>query len=77
MRAWTFVAMVVVLACVFGAIAPPYVHRYHLPLQSAAGIYSCFLLLLVLSIAPGMAVTRQWIQARLTGPRQLALRILP
>ena len=73
MRAWTFVAMVVVLACVFGAIAPPYVHRYHLPLQSAAGIYSCFLLLLVLSIAPGMAVTRQWIQARLTGPRQLAL----
>ena len=71
MRAWPFVAMVAVLAGFFAFIAPPYIHRYHVPLPAAVGIYSCFLLLLILLIAPGMAVTRQWIHARLSDPRQL------
>ena len=68
-----FAAMLVVAACFFGAIARPYVQRYHIPLQSAAGIYSCFLLLLVLVMTPGVAVTRQWIKAQLARPWQWAV----
>lgn len=58
----------IVLGClilVFSAIAPEYVSRYRLSWESAAGIYFCFVSLLMLAIVPGLQDTREWIRARL------------
>ncbi len=49
------------LATIFAAVAIPYARRYSLPTQAAAGIYTCFLLLLCLALLPGT----QWGQALL------------
>jgi membrane protease YdiL (CAAX protease family) len=66
-------ALVGVLAGVFGAVAPSFVERYHVPFRSAAGIYACFMLLLLMVILPGMHGTRVWLEERLVGRVRLAL----
>lgn len=58
-----FVIVVALLAAVFALAAVPYVRRYALPAPSVAAIYSCFLWLLVLVVAPACA-TRNWLVTR-------------
>ncbi len=65
-----------VLAGVFAAVAPSYVERYHVPFRSAAGIYACFVLLLLMVIVPGMRGTRAWLEERLVGRGWLALILI-
>jgi uncharacterized protein len=64
-RYWPSLALIGVLACFFGAIAPGYVARYHVGFGPAAGIYSCFVLMLALVVAPSMSVPRAWIHDQL------------
>jgi len=42
--------------------------RYPSGLLQAVAIYACLLLLLILCLAPGFAVSRQWLAQRLHGP---------
>jgi membrane protease YdiL (CAAX protease family) len=69
-----------VVACCFGAIAPAFIQRYRRPPQAVAGIYGCFLLLLVLAVVPGAPAAREWIrqriQVRVRAPVKLAFLIL-
>jgi hypothetical protein len=53
------------LAVVFAFVAVPYVPRYGLTIRVAAGIYGCFVLLLLLALAPGLAGSREWIRTRM------------
>ncbi len=48
----------VAFAAIFGFVAVSYLHRYALHLRSAAAIYGCFLLLLVLVLIPAFAGMR-------------------
>jgi len=70
---WPFTVTIAILAALFGALAPSFVHRYHLSLPAALGIYFCFLVSLILVIAPGMKTPRAWLQARLQDRQALAL----
>jgi membrane protease YdiL (CAAX protease family) len=45
-------------AVAFAAIAPGYISRYHIPVHSALGIYLCFLLMLVMVVAPAIKSIR-------------------
>jgi membrane protease YdiL (CAAX protease family) len=45
-------------AAAFAAIAPGYISRYHIPIQSAIGIYVCFLLMLVMIVVPAIKAIR-------------------
>jgi membrane protease YdiL (CAAX protease family) len=67
-----FATSVGVLACFFGALAVPFIRRYHLGPPAVVGIYGCFLLSIILLLAPGVEAPRHWIQARLVGNRRLA-----
>ncbi len=73
---WPGAALICLLASVFGAIAPGLADQYRIPLQSAIGIYCCFLLMLILAIAPGIRSTRQWIEDRIQGRRKVPLLLL-
>lgn len=53
-RFWAAIVLLGLVAGVFGAVAPSYVSRYHLPFHSAAGIYCGFLLMLILVVTPGV-----------------------
>jgi len=68
-------ALVVILAGLFGAVAQSFVHRYQMAFHSVAGMYGCFVLLLLLAAVPGKRGTREWIEKRLLGRRQLAILI--
>jgi membrane protease YdiL (CAAX protease family) len=75
-RTWLpCLALAGALAGLFAGVAPFYVRRYGLPLPSAAGIYGCFVLLLVMVVIPGMRGSRQWIAAHLIGRRLPAILI--
>jgi membrane protease YdiL (CAAX protease family) len=50
--------VVVFLAVCFAAVAPGYISRYHIPVPSAIAIYVCFVLTVVLVVAP--AEKRIW-----------------
>jgi membrane protease YdiL (CAAX protease family) len=67
LRYWPLAALVGFPACLFAAIAPGFILRFHIPLASAIGIYACFLSMLVLAIAPGVKSMRPWLEQRLTG----------
>ncbi len=62
-----FFAIVALLAGFFAAVAVPYAQRYHLSAPIAIGIYSGFLTLLVLALAPGIVALRPRIQAWVDG----------
>ncbi len=62
-----FTAVVGTLAAAFLPMAAGYLKRYSLPVQSAAGIYGCFILLLVYLIAPAMPAPRAWMGKLITG----------
>lgn len=59
---WLFTILVAFFAGVLGAVAPSFASRYCLSLPAVAGIYACFVLLLVLVIAPGIAQVRLYIE---------------
>ncbi|MGA2041548.1 MAG: type II CAAX endopeptidase family protein [Bryobacteraceae bacterium] len=42
--------------------------RYPIGVLPAAAIYACLLLLLILGLAPGFAVSREWLSERVHGP---------
>ncbi|HEY1221610.1 MAG: type II CAAX endopeptidase family protein [Bryobacteraceae bacterium] len=42
--------------------------RYPIGILPAVAIYACLLLLLILALAPGFAVSRQWLSQRVRGP---------
>lgn len=58
---WRFSAIVAALAAVFLPEAVSYLKRYSLPVRSIAGIYGCFILLLVSVVAPAIPVPRAWL----------------
>jgi uncharacterized protein len=64
-RYWPSVALIGVLACFFGAIAPCYIERYRIGFGPAAAIYSCLVLMLALVVVPGMSGPRAWIHQQL------------
>ena len=66
--------MVACIAAAFVPVAFGYLHRYEIPYSSAAGIYACFLLLLVYVIAPAMPSGRAFLSTLIRG-RYRALRI--
>lgn len=69
-----FLTVTGVLGLIFAVLASAYVRRYALGVGPAAGIYSCFLFLLALVIAPGMPGSRVFIERRLQiWPRSLIL----
>ena len=72
-RYWPLAALVGFPACFFATIAPGYIIRFHIPLPAAIGIYTCFLSMLVLAIAPGVKTVRPWIEKRLTGRHRPAI----
>jgi membrane protease YdiL (CAAX protease family) len=55
--------------------------RYSIGVLPAVAIYACLLLLLVLCLAPGFAVSRQWLSRRVRGPlgasSSIAVFLLP
>ena len=59
-RWWAPLAVIAFFACCFGAVAPGYVSRYHIPLPAAAGIYLCFLLTVVLAVIPSVSALHNW-----------------
>lgn len=61
-----FLAVTAVLGIIFGFIAAVYARRYALDFGPATGIYTCFLVLLALVIAPGVRGSRAFIERRLT-----------
>ena len=64
-KKWRFPAVFGVLVIIFAAIASAYVRGYALSLGTAAAIYTCFLLFLVLVIAPGMPASRAFVERQL------------
>lgn len=78
-RWWPFWILVGFLACFFAAVAPGFIERYRIPFQAVVGIYCCFLLLLILVVAPGVPATRQWIRSWIQrrSIRHEAVAILP
>ena len=52
--AFKILPALILLAIIFLAIAIPFIARYHLAFGAAAGIYSCFIALLVLVLTPGI-----------------------
>lgn len=76
-----FILVTTLLAVLFAAIAQKYRAQYSLPFPSACSIYVCFVLPLVLAIAPGFAAVRrvaaQWIAGRYQAWQLIALWCLP
>jgi uncharacterized protein len=64
-----YLALLVVLAYA-GRIA---LRQYPLGAREAASIYGCLALLFALYLAPGFGATREWLRARLHGPRRAAI----
>ena len=52
--------LIAFFAATFAVIAPGYVHRYHLSALAALGIYLCFLLTIVLVVAPAVVDLQHW-----------------
>ena len=76
-RAWLAPALVLAaLAGVFGAAAVDYIRRYDLPAAAVVGIYVCFVLLLLLVIAPGFSSSRHLIATHV-GPKWTAVLLPP
>jgi membrane protease YdiL (CAAX protease family) len=78
---WAFASFVAGIAIAFVPVAGGYVKRYSIPVSSAAGIYGCFVLLLIYAIAPAMSAGRALL-GRVIGRRYgavnaLALLVLP
>ena len=73
---WTAVVAFLVVAGVFGIVAAPYVQKFRLGAAVVAGIYCCFLAMLMLALAPGVASMRPWIQARMRGRRVWVLPLV-
>lgn len=73
--------MVAGIALVFLPVAGGYVKRYSLSLSSSAGIYACFVVLLILVVAPAMQAGRallgRLIAGRFAAAIVLALVVLP
>lgn len=67
---------VAALAFVFGVAAAPYVQRFGLGWRAVAGIYGCFLVSLILALAPGWVGLRDWIVGRVAGSRVWALPVV-
>lgn len=61
-RRWPFALVIGLLAVAFAFAASAYLRRYSLSLLSAAGIYCCFMLLLIFALAPGMRGGRKAIE---------------
>jgi uncharacterized protein len=78
---WPFAAAIAAIAAVFLPVAFGYVRRFSIPLSSAAGIYCCFLLLLVYLVAPAMPTGRallgKLIRGRYKALTVLALLVFP
>jgi hypothetical protein len=78
---WPFTAVVAGMAAAFLPPAAGYLKRYSLSLSSAAGIYGCFLLLLVYLVLPAMPASRALLGKFIAGwykaPVVLALLALP
>ncbi len=64
-KSFTAVTVPLCLAAIFAVVAVPYVRRYGLTISAAAGIYGCFVLLLLLALAPGLAFSRDSIGPRI------------
>lgn len=61
-RSWrNFAVMIAVLAVIFAVASGQYLRRFSMPARSGLGIYSCFLLLLVLSITPAIPAPRSFV----------------
>ncbi len=67
---------VLALAVVFGVVAAPYVERFGLGWRAVAGIYGCFLVSLILALAPGWVGLRGWLAGRVAGERAWALPLI-
>ncbi len=78
---WRFCAAFAVVGASFLPAAFSYVKRYSIPLSSAAGIYCCFLLLLLYVLAPAMpggrALLAKVIEGRYKSIVVLGLLVLP
>jgi uncharacterized protein len=70
---WPFTAVVACVAVVFVPVAFGYLKRYQIPYSSAAGIYACFLLLLVYLIAPAMPSGRALLSKLIHGRYQAVI----
>jgi CAAX protease family protein len=68
-RFFGFATTFSVLAIVFAMVAYGYTRHYALPMQTAAGVYLCFMLLVALTLAPGFPEMRPRIEALLAGRR--------
>src|SRR5215472_288357 len=55
---WPLIAVVAGVALALLPVAAGYLKRFSLSLSSAAGIYSCFFLLLTYAVAPAMSAGR-------------------
>jgi hypothetical protein len=75
-RWWQGAALIGFFACIFGVIAPTYVARYRIPLPSAAGIYGCFLLMVILIVIPGLRDIRPFIEERMLTRRNAVVLLL-
>jgi len=54
----SFLAVAVLLAILFAAVARSYLRRYGLPVPAAMGVYFAFILLLLLALVPGFQARR-------------------
>ena len=72
-----FVAIVASLASAFALAVPQYLHRYAISPRSIFAIYSCFVLLLILLLAPAMCVSKRWITRHIPTPAFVPLWISP
>ncbi len=70
---WAFTAVVAGMAAAFLPVAADYLKRYSLPLSSAAGIYGCFVLLLVYLVAPAMPASRALLGKFIAGRYKIAI----
>jgi len=74
---WTgLIAAFAALALFFGWYATVQIRRYPVGAPQAASIYTCFLLLTALYLAPGFAVSRSWLARRLRGTRGAAASVV-
>jgi CAAX protease family protein len=64
---WPFTALVAALAALLSPVAFSYLKRYSLPVRSEAGIYGCFIFLLVYVVAPAMPASRAWLGKFIAG----------
>lgn len=65
------------VAMFFGWYASVEIHRYPVGAMPAAGIYVCFLLLAGLYLAPGFALVRARLKARIPTPARVILFLIP